>query len=75
MKKTCENCLCSRVVYGLRTGWKYLYCMLDEPSIWKDGKEVSPNEDAVIARKNAEEKYFGEYSYKNSMNKGDNLNG
>lgn len=31
--------------------------------------------DAVIARKNAEEKYFGEYSYKNSMNKGDNLNG
>lgn len=32
-------------------------------------------EDAVIARKNAEEKYFGEYSYKNSMNKGDNLNG
>ena len=43
MKKTCENCLCSRVVYGFRTGWKYLYCMLDEPSIWKDGKEVSPN--------------------------------
>ena len=23
--------------------------------------------DAIIARENAEEKYFGEYSYKNSM--------
>ena len=43
MKKTCENCLCSRVVYGFRAGWKYLYCMLDEPSIWRGGKEVSSN--------------------------------
>lgn len=25
-------------------------------------------EDAVIARKQAEEKYFGEYSYSNSLN-------
>ena len=43
MKKTCENCICSRTTYGFRTGWKYLYCMLDEPSSWMGGKEVSPN--------------------------------
>lgn len=41
MKKTCENCICVRVSYGFRTGWKYLYCMLDEPSFWIGGKEVS----------------------------------
>ena len=41
MKKTCATCLCSKVKYGLRTGWKYLYCMLDEPSYWIGGKEVS----------------------------------
>jgi hypothetical protein len=41
MKKTCANCLCSKVKYGLRTGWKYLYCMLDESSYWMGGKEVS----------------------------------
>lgn len=29
-------------------------------------------EDAVKARKEAEEKYFGEYSYNNSINKGEN---
>lgn len=43
MKKTCENCICSRVSYGFRTGWKYLYCMLDEHSFWRGGKEVSSN--------------------------------
>lgn len=43
IKKTCENCICSRVSYGFRTGWKYMYCMLDEPSTWIGGKEVSPN--------------------------------
>lgn len=37
MKKTCENCVHSEVSYGFRTGWKYLYCMLDEPY----GKKVS----------------------------------
>ena len=43
MKKTCENCICSRLDYGFRTGWKYLYCMLDEPSFWYGGKKVSSN--------------------------------
>ena len=42
-KKCCENCICSRIEYGFRTGWKYLYCMLDEPSFWRGGKAVSGN--------------------------------
>ena len=42
-KRCCANCICSRVSYGFRTGWKYLYCMLDEPSFWRGGKEVLSN--------------------------------
>ena len=38
-----SNCICSRIGYGFRTGWKYLYCMLDEPSIWRGGKPVAGN--------------------------------
>ena len=26
MNKTCENCLYSKIRYGFRTGFKYLYC-------------------------------------------------
>ena len=26
MNKTCENCLYSKIRYGFRTGWEYLYC-------------------------------------------------
>ena len=42
-EKCCANCLCSRVEVGFITGWKYLYCMLDEPIWWTGGKEVSSN--------------------------------
>ncbi len=38
--KNYSNCICSRIGYGFRTGWKYLYCMLDEQSIWRGGKPV-----------------------------------
>ena len=41
--KNCSNCICSRIEYGFRTGWKYLYCMLDEPSAWRGGKPVAGN--------------------------------
>ena len=26
MNKTCENCFYSKIRYGFRTGFKYLYC-------------------------------------------------
>lgn len=41
--RICSNCICSRIEYGFRTGWKYLYCMLDEPSTWRGGKPVAGN--------------------------------
>ena len=43
MKKCCATCICSRVAYGFRTGWKYRYCMLDESCTWRGGKQVSDN--------------------------------
>jgi hypothetical protein len=43
MKKTCKNCRYSKTSCGFKTGWEYLYCILDESCFWKGGKRVSPD--------------------------------
>ena len=47
--------------------------------IWRNSKYIhlgmfDNKEDAIAARKAAEEKYYGEYSYDNSMRKAEDIN-
>lgn len=41
--KTCNNCQFSKIEYGLRSGFPYLYCKREVESVWDRGKEVTLN--------------------------------
>lgn len=75
---TCSQNLMNHKVFKNNTSGVSGVCFLNNKNKWKVRITVNYKvinigsfdnyEDAVIARKQAEEKYFGEYSYSNSLN-------